>query len=79
MSKTLVLKRLAEAYAYIKELREAAIQRGDAFYINSTEGIEEQITRMEKESPRAFKRHYRKALERLDKGTDGKKTTQDKE
>lgn len=79
MSKTLVLKRLAEAYAYIKELRETAIQRGDAFYITSTEGIEKQIAFMQKESPRAFSKYYRRALEQLDRKHNGTKAPRKKE
>ena len=56
-----LLKRLAEAYAFIIHIRRRAIANGEAAYIMMTEGIEDAIERQKKEHPRIFTKYFNRA------------------
>lgn len=61
-----LIKRLAEAYAFINDLRETGLRIGNALIVQRTEGIEKQVEKCKAEFPRLFQRYYSAALRRAD-------------
>jgi len=59
-----LLRQQAEAYAFIKDLRDTAIFVGDMMVVKRTEGIEAKIERRRKEYPVAFQRYFNAAFTR---------------
>lgn len=55
-----LLKRLAEAYAFILDLRETAKARLDTYYVQRTEGIEKRVAITTEQYPKTFSRHFNK-------------------
>jgi hypothetical protein len=67
-----LVRLLAEAYAFISDLRSLAIDRVDSPYIKKTRGINEEIEVRRKEYPRTFQRYYLAAIKRAKEATSGK-------
>lgn len=59
-----LLRQQAEAYAFIRDLREAAAVVGDLWVIRKTEGIDEKIKRRKEEYPELFQHFYDEAVQR---------------
>lgn len=56
-----LLKQLAEAYAFILDVRRLAIERADGLLLKKTRGIEEKVEELRKQYPRRFKRYLTNA------------------
>ena len=56
-----LLRRIAEAYAFISDLRQAGIEDGDLRIIKGTKGIETRIEEISRLYPSLFKRYYNAA------------------
>ena len=59
-----LLKHLGAAYAFILDLRQAAIQRVDVYNIRLTAGIDQAIVQAEADYPRTFRRYFSVALKK---------------
>lgn len=64
----LLIKKLAQAYAFISDLREEGIKKIDTFLIRKTVGINEQIEQLSLEFPEVFSKHYGEAKKRVTAG-----------
>ena len=73
-----LLKRLAEAYAFIYDLRKTAIFSGDARYVQRTEGIEEKIIQYRQQYSPLFQRYFNAARQNAE-GEQLKQLTKDGE
>lgn len=61
-----LLKRLAEAYAFIGDLRETGLRIGNSLIVQRTQGIEKSVAQLKSEFPRIFQRFYNNSLKRAD-------------
>ena len=62
-----LIQLLAEAYAFISDLRETGLRINNRLIVERTEGIEESVERRKAEFPSIFQRYYGAALRRADK------------
>ena len=62
-----LIKLLAEAYAFIGDLRETGLRIGNSLIVQRTEGIDNAVKKRSNEFPRLFQRYYNDALKRADK------------
>jgi len=59
-----LVKRLGAAYAFVWDLRQAAVSRADVYNIRLTAGIDQAIAQAEEQYPRVFRRHFSSALKK---------------
>lgn len=60
-----LLKKLAQAHAFIEDVRRVAIARGDSVYIRKTSGIEPSIQSMRSKFPKTYQLFLTKARKQL--------------
>ena len=66
-SEKVLLRIAAESLAFVNDLRQLAISRGDVVYIRKTQGVEEKIAKMRASYPRTFQRYFKAAIRRAQK------------
>jgi len=64
-AQTKLLRQLAEAYAFISDLRESALLVGNRWVLQRTEGIENRVEVRKKEYPIIFQRYFAAAKKRV--------------
>ena len=57
-----LLKRLAEAYAFLTDLHNTALQVGSGWVVRKMKGFDKQIRKIKEDYPRDFQRYLNKAL-----------------
>jgi len=68
-----LVRRLAESYAFIADLRQVAINRGDTVYVQKTQGINSSVQTLRERYPKVFQRYFQAATKRVQELKEGNK------